>query len=167
MHELIIRSHKSIVRAAGLATAALLIAGAAQAQGKSHEHGESGDHGHKGKDKGAVVERRNGEVVAVPNRDVVVQRRVPPGLAKKPGMMPPGQYKKLYTTSQGADVLSGIFRNNGYTVTRVVPYGTSRYVYYRSHNGREHRAIIRPGTDRLSFVNVPSSLLSQVLSRLY
>ena len=82
-------------------------------------------------------------------------------------MMPPGQYKKYYTTSQGADVLSGIFRRGGYTVTRVVPSGSSRYVYYRLRNGTEQRAIIRPGTDRLGFSNVPASILSQELSRLY
>jgi hypothetical protein len=151
-------SNTTFLRAATIAAALLMVAGAAQAQGKGH--------GDKGKDKVVVVQRSNGEVVAVPRHDVAV-RKVPPGLAKKPGMMPPGQYKKLYTTSQGADVLSSVFRRHGYTVTRIVPSGTSRYVYYRLRNGREHRAIIRPGTDRLSFVNVPSSLLSQVLSSLY
>lgn len=163
MQELIMRSHKILLRSASFATAALLIAGVAQAQGDNHDHGDS--HGHK--DKVVVVQRANGEVVAVPKRDVIVERQVPPGLAKKPGMMPPGQYKKLYTTSQGADVLSGIFRSNGYTVTRVVPYGSSRYVYYRLRNGQEQRAIIRPGTDRLSFTNVPSRLLPLVMSRLH
>ena len=158
MQKPIMWSNKTFIRAASMAAALLMVASAAQAQGKGH--------GHKGKDKVVAVQRDNGEIVAVPRHGDAVGK-VPPGLAKKPGMMPPGQYKKLYTTSQGADVLSSVFRRHGYTVTRVVPSGTSRYVYYRLRNGREQRAIIRPGTDRLSFVNVPSSLLSQVLSSLY
>jgi hypothetical protein len=94
-------------------------------------------------------------------------RKVPPGLAKKPGQMPPGQYKKRYGTSQGADVLGGILRRRGYPVTRVVPAGVSRYVYYRLRDGSERRAIVSPGTDRLRFGNLPSGLLQEVLAALY
>lgn len=91
----------------------------------------------------------------------------PPGLAKKPGGMPPGQAKKVYNTADGADALSTLLRERGYTVTRVVP-GThdTRYVYYRLHKGREQRAVIRPGTARPAFTNVPSSLMRELMTRL-
>jgi hypothetical protein len=92
---------------------------------------------------------------------------VPPGLAKKPGQMPPGQYKKLYSTHQGASVLSDVLGRRGYPVVRSSDAGDSEYVYYRDHDGRIRRAIVSPGTDRLRFSNVPSSLLSEVISRLY
>lgn len=92
---------------------------------------------------------------------------VPPGLAKKPGQMPPGQYKKLYSTHQGASVLSDVLGRRGYPVVRSADAGQSEYVYYRDHDGRIRRAIVSPGTDRLRFSNVPSSLLSEVISRLY
>ena len=94
-------------------------------------------------------------------------RRIPPGLAKKPGQMPPGQYKKRYGTNEGADILGGIFRRNGYTVSQVVPNGQSQYVYYRLRDGTERRAIVSPGTDRLRFNNVPATLLQQVMAALY
>ena len=93
---------------------------------------------------------------------------VPPGLAKKPGGMPPGQYKKLYTADHGAYVLSDVLGHRGYTIVRRADAGTSEYVYYRDRDGRIRRAIVSPGDDRrLRFSNVPSSLLSEVLSRLY
>ena len=92
---------------------------------------------------------------------------VPPGLAKKPGQMPPGQYKKLYSTRHGATVLSDVLGRRGYPVVRSTDAGDSEYVYYRDHDGRLRRAIVSPGTDRLRFSNVPGSLLSEVISRLY
>jgi hypothetical protein len=92
---------------------------------------------------------------------------LPPGLAKKPGGMPPGQYKKLYNTHQGASVLSDVLGRRGYPVVRSTDAGDSEYVYYRDHDGRIRRAIVSPGSDRLRFSNVPSSLLSEVISRLY
>lgn len=168
--------HSQLSRALGLAAAALLVAGAAQAQGKGRDKGndKGKDHG-KERAEGAEQGIKEHAVVNAPQSGQVVRDRegrivavrVPPGLAKKPGRMPPGQYKKLYNVNQGADVLGGIFRNNGYTVTRVVPSGSSRYVYYRTRDGREQRAIVRPGTSQLSFSNVPPSLLQQVLARLY
>ena len=94
-------------------------------------------------------------------------RRIPPGLAKKPGGMPPGQYKKLYNADQGAGVLRDVMSRRGYTVVRSADAGQSEYVYYRLRDGSTRRAIVSPGTDRLQFSNVPSSLLSEVLSRLY
>lgn len=93
--------------------------------------------------------------------------KVPPGLAKKPGQMPPGQYKKRYGTNEGADVLGGILRRRGYSVLRVVPAGQSQYVFYRTPDGLERRAIVSPGADRLTFTNVPSALLREVLAALY
>ena len=166
--------HSHLSRALSLAAAALLVAGAAQAQGKGKGNEKGKGQEQKSAQAGEQASKEHGAVVVQPNTQVVrgpdgrlVGAKIPPGLAKKPGQMPPGQYKKLYNVNQGADVLGGIFRNNGYTVTRVVPSGSSRYVYYRSRNGREQRAIVRPGTSQLSFSNVPSSLLQQVLARLY
>jgi hypothetical protein len=95
-------------------------------------------------------------------------RRVPPGLAKKPGGMPPGQYKKLHrTTRDGAVVLGDVLGRRGYTVIRTADAGDSRYVYYRTRDGVTQRAIVSPGSERLRFSNVPGSLMSEVLSRLY
>src|SRR5262249_34004485 len=96
--------------------------------------------------------------------------RVPPGLAKKPGHMPPGQYKKMYRrygTYDGAYTLGQVMRQRGYTVTRIVPSGSSHLVYYRDNYGVMREAIVQPGADRLMFSNVPSSLLQLVLARLY
>ena len=54
------------------------------------------------------------------------------------------------------------------TIVRRTDAGTSEYVYYRDHDGRIRRAIVSPGDDRrLRFSNVPGSLLSEVLARLY
>ena len=92
---------------------------------------------------------------------------LPPGLAKKPGGMPPGQYKKQYSTEHGAGVLRDVLGRRGYPVVRMTDAGTSEHVYYRDHDGHVRRAIVSPGSDRLRFSNVPSSLLSEVLARLY
>jgi hypothetical protein len=143
----------------GVAAAVMALAGTAQAQGKG-----KGKEKHENKREHATLIRRaDGDVIVVPRNG----RKIPPGLAKKPGQMPPGQYKKLYGTQDGASVLSDIFRRRGYTVTRLVPYGESRYVYYRGTDGRIRRAIVSPGTDRLSFSNVPATILQEVLARLY
>jgi hypothetical protein len=179
-------------RLAGVAAAAFLVASAstAQAQGKGHgkeherAHADSrGDDRHR--DDRHVSQNRAGDdrhVNQDRDRDVrhVYRDRndydprydgsrkgVPPGLAKKPGGMPPGQYKKLYDTHRGASVLSDVLGRRGYPVVRSADAGTSEYVYYRDHDGRIRRAIVSPGTDRLRFSNVPSSLLSEVISRLY
>ena len=139
-------------RTLAIAAAAMTLAsGTALAQGKSHEKAKNEKHG------------RKNDVVRVESRGNVA---VPPGLAKKPGGMPPGQYKKLYPT-QGASVLRDVFIRHGYTVVRTTPYGESQYVYYRLPNGTVQRAIVAPGTSRLSFSNVPASLLQEVLSLLY
>ncbi|WP_309669714.1 hypothetical protein [Gemmatimonas sp.] len=94
-------------------------------------------------------------------------QKIPPGLAKKPGGMPPGQYKKRYGTREGATVLGDIFGRNGYPVRRITPYGESQYVYYRMPDGSERRAIVSPGADQLRFSNVPATLLQQVIAQLY
>lgn len=158
------RTH--IVRTFTLAAAALVLSATAQAQGN-------------GKAKGKQAAKKASASVAHPvhavTRDGRVIRnggydngvRVPPGLAKKPGQMPPGQYKKRYGTNEGADVLGGILRRRGYPVLRVVPSGQSQYVYYRMRDGSQRRAIVSPGTDRLTFQNVPASLLQEVLAKLY
>jgi hypothetical protein len=92
---------------------------------------------------------------------------LPPGLAKKPGGMPPGQYKKIYGTNQGASVLRDVLGRRGYTVVRSEHLGDRDYVYYRLRDGATRRAIVSPGSERLQFSNVPQSMLSEVLSRMY
>ena len=181
------RSHT--YRLFGAATAALLlVAGTAGAQGKGHGKGEGAEHGNKGRGHdNAQVEQRddrdgrdlrtdrgvyNGGVYQGRDnrdgRDVYGNgRKVPPGLAKKPGQMPPGQYKKRYGTNDGASVLSDILNRRGYNVVRTQPYGNSQYVYYRTRDGRLQRAIVTPGTERLGFSNVPTAIIREVLARLY
>jgi hypothetical protein len=155
------RSH--ISRILTIAAVGLVLAAPVEAQGRG---------GGKGKEKSAKIKKSDG-------RDVIVResggdivriergRKAPPGLAKKPGQMPPGQYKKIYNSYEGASVLGDIMRRRGYTVLRIVPVNDSRYVYYRYGNGLEQRAIVRPGADRLLFSNVPSSILQAVLAYLY
>jgi hypothetical protein len=182
-------------RLTGAAIAALLVAaaGTAQAQGKGHgkEHKSAevrGDERHR--DDRRVYDERQRDDRQRDDRHVYDSRNrddrhvydsrgdsdprydrgrkgVPPGLAKKPGQMPPGQYKKLYNAHQGASVLSDVLGRRGYTVVRNADAGTSEYVYYRDRNGTLRRAIVSPGEDRLRFSNVPSSLLGEVLARLY
>jgi hypothetical protein len=154
------RTHRVIFAA----TAALaLAAGSANAQGKSHDkdHGKAKSH----------ISREDADAIRLRELNEARYRntgsRVPPGLAKKPGQMPPGQYKKRYGTSEGASVLGDIFRRRGYTVTRVAPYGQSQYVYYRLRDGGERRALVSNGTDRLQFTNVPQTVLQAVLAQLY
>lgn len=181
-------------RILGVASALLLAATVAQAQGKEREkeHGKGKDkegkelraEGREERDRGedANVRRRDDNTVVWregrgrhdgrdrnDGRDVVGidGRRIPPGLAKKPGGMPPGQYKKRYQTSDGANVLRDILVGRGYTVVRTDNAGQSQYVYYRLRDGSVQRAIVSPGTDRLGFTNVPAALLREVLARLY
>jgi hypothetical protein len=131
----------------------------------------------------AVDPRREGQVVRAedPRRPAVYYpgtdprradtrdaRRVPPGLSRKPGNMPPGQYKKLHhNTHDGAVVLGDVLHRHGYTVVRTADAGDSRFVYYRLRDGQVHRALVSPGTERLRFANVPGTILSEVMSRLY
>ena len=71
------------------------------------------------------------------------------------------------SNADAACVLSDVLGRRGYPVVRSADAGASEYVYYRDHDGRIRRAVVSPGTDRLRFSNVPSSLLSEVISRLY
>lgn len=162
----------------GVAVASLvLIAASAGAQGKGHDKGDKG----KDRDKGKVERSENDDRdrdrrdirVGDDNRDhdrnrevFVDGRRIPPGLAKKPGGMPPGQFKKRFGTTQGVSVLSEILGQRGYTVVRTVPAGESRYVYYRASDGSVRRAIVSPGREQLTFTNVPADLLREVWARL-
>jgi len=152
---------KTIRNLAVAAAALAIFTGSAGAQGRGHGKGNKGASAEKG-DKSRSTVISGGDVVVVHH-----DRRVPPGLAKKPGQMPPGQYKKMYTVNEGTNVLRDVFGRHGYTVTRVVPSGTSRYVYYRRPDGQVVRAVVSPGTDRLGFVNVPSLILNELLTRLY
>jgi len=147
-------------RALCTAIAALALATStvdAQGKGKGHENGE-------GKKAGKVMTQKSGGEIA--SRRGVTTRKVPPGLAKKGGL-PPGQAKKIYHADEGVVALRDIFGRRGYTVVRVVPSGSSRYVYYRMNDGTERRAIVRPGAERLTFVNVPGAIMQDVLARLY
>lgn len=174
-------------RIVGLAAALLLTAAGAQAQGhsqdKDHGNGKDKDKqeqraegrdqrvdGRDARDRSVQVPTQNGRGVyrqGVDQRQVYNQdRRIPPGLAKKPGGMPPGQYRK-YAPSEGAGALRDVFQRHGYTVVRTDNAGASQYVYYRLRNGGVRRAIVSPGTNQLSFSNVPTSLLQEVLARLY
>jgi hypothetical protein len=156
-----------------LAAALLVTAAAAQAQGHSGDKGHGKDKGKdakelrtddRGTQGGSIWKGDRGDDRGTVNGN---GQRIPPGLAKKPGGMPPGQYKKRYGTQDGASVLGDIFGRHGYTVVRTTNAGDSRYVYYRLRDGSVHRAIVSPGTDRLVFSNVPRSLLQEVLARLY
>lgn len=91
---------------------------------------------------------------------------VPPGLAKKDGL-PPGQAKKLYRPDDGVIVLRDVFSHHGYRIIRTANDGDARIVFYRLGNGSLRRAIIRPGSEQLIFINVPNVLLREVLGRLY
>ncbi|HEY4131092.1 MAG TPA: hypothetical protein VGM50_10765 [Gemmatimonadaceae bacterium] len=150
-----------LIRVATIAATTLALASSAQAQDHNHDRSHDCDHKHD-RNCATVVHRSNGDVV-VRRNDV----RVPPGLAKKPGGLPPGQLRKRWSTGDGPNALSDVFRRHGYRVDRITTFGSSRYVYYRAPNGQLIRAIVSPGTDRLGFANVPSSLLQEVLSRLY
>jgi len=168
-------------RVAGIAAAALLVAsaGTAQAQGKGHgkEHKSAqaaarSDDRHRDDRRVYDERRRDDRRVYDSHGDYDprydrARNGVPPGLAKKPGGMPPGQYKKRYSADQGAYVLSDVLGRRGYPIVRRADAGTSEYVYYRDHDGRIRRAIVSPGDGRLRFSNVPSSLLTEVLARLY
>ena len=68
---------------------------------------------------------------------------------------------------QGAYVLSDVLGRHGYHVVRTADAGDSRYVYYRDQSGNLHRAIVSPGSDRLHFSSVPSTLLQELYARLY
>ena len=151
--------------------ALVLAAGSAGAQGKGKEKNRDKDdekeHGkaakHMSRDDAEAIRLRDMSRVRVDGNG----SRVPPGLAKKPGQMPPGQYKKRYGTNEGATVLGDILRGRGYTVSRVAPYGESQYVYYRLRDGAERRALVSSGTEGLQFTNVPATVLQAVLARLY
>lgn len=159
---------RNISKALGMAAMAIALATSAQAQGRGHDkdrgkHHDDRDDRDDRRDRSVIVHRADGDVLLVPRNHA----GVPPGLAKKPGGLPPGQFKKRYTTLQGANTLSSILRRRGYVVERVVPSNSSRLVYFRDDNGILHRAVVSPGTNQLGFSNVPASLLQQVMSALY
>jgi hypothetical protein len=174
---------KSLGFSSAVVTALCLAAAPVQAQGRGHaqdkDHGKSADHStaashrHTGDDdRGATTVRGRSDVPpglakkgGVPP-GLAKKGGVPPGLAKKGGV-PPGLANHRYDADQGAGTLRDILARHGYTVVRTRTDGNSRDVYYRYRNGMLHRAIVAPGTDRLSFSNVPSTVLKDVLARLY
>jgi hypothetical protein len=178
------------------AAALMMIAiGSADAQGKSKASASAkADKAASASAKGSarsgeVVRTRDGDViwrdgrVERDRRDGRVQRdrrdgrtprtvygngtKVPPGLAKKPGQMPPGQYKKLYSTRQGAGVLGEVLGRRGYPVQGISTYGDAHAVYYRRPDGSIARATVTQRNDRLGFANIPTVVLQEVLARLY
>lgn len=182
-----------------LAASLVLLSASADAQGKSKENKEHKEHKVKNKvervsdgnyerdrerDRERKSDRRDWDLNGNGVRDANErqewdrngngirdenERKIPPGLAKKPGQMPPGQYKKVrrYETSYGATTLSDILRSRGYVVDRVEAYGPSQYVYYRTTDGTVRRAVVSQGTERLTFTNVPADLVRLVLAKLY
>ena len=162
----------SLHHLAGAAAMALLLtsAGTAQAQGKGHgkKHDEHAqvrvDDRHRDVNHADPRYDHRGDY---DTRYGQGRKAIPPGLAKKPGGMPPGQYKKLYSTRQGASVLSDVLGRHGYSVVRSTDAGNSRYVYYRDHAGIVHRAVVTPSGDRLHFSSVPRTLLDEINGRLY
>lgn len=167
-----------LLRSVATATLALcVLAGgaAAQGKGKGHDKGDKGGKG-EGDDRGQRIPVAVGTRDGRDNSDIRDDRdrrddrdhdrRVPPGLAKKGGL-PPGQAKKMYRATDGVVALRDVFGRHGYTVVRTQPFGTGQYVYYRQGNGLVQRAVVYPGTDRLTFQNVPQLLLQEVLARLY
>ena len=162
-----------ISRMAGFAVAALFLAsaGTAQAQGKGHGKGhEKNEHAQvrdDDRDQDHHHDSRYQDRSDYDRRYDQGPRSIPPGLAKKPGGMPPGQYKKLYDAGQGASVLSDVLGRHGYSVVRTADAGDSRYVYYRDRVGTVHRATVTPSGDRLRFSAVPKALLDEIHNRLY
>jgi hypothetical protein len=145
----------SLLTALSVAVAGLCFAvGSADAQGKGHDHGRE----HR------RVQQAGGDYRVPPG--LARQGKVPPGLAKKGGL-PPGQAKKLYRADDGVGALRDAFGRHGYTVVRTTNNGDARYVYYRLGNGSVRRAIVRPGSSRLRFRNVPDALVREIYSRLY
>lgn len=175
------RSHLGRILALS-AAAMLVVSSSANAQGKGQEKSAKASKPAKQTAKVKHIDdlhdddrRSDRAIVRDGNRDIDGRHRdgygngvkQPPGLAKKPGGLPPGQYKKRYGTNDGADILGGVLRRRGYSVLRVEPAGDSRYVFYRLRDGSEQRAVVSPGTDRLRFRNVPASLLQEVLTAMY
>ena len=160
-------------RLAGFAVAALFLAsaGTAQAQGKGHGKGHDKDEHAQARsddhDRDHEHDARYENRTDYDHRYDQGRQSIPPGLAKKPGGMPPGQYKKLYNAGQGASVLSDVLGRHGYHVVRTANAGDSRYVYYRDRTGTVvHRAIVTPSGDRLRFSSVPAALLQELNARL-
>lgn len=161
-----------IGRMAGFAVAALFLAsaGPAQAQGKGHGKGhDKNEHAQlrNDRDRDHEHDSRYQDRSDYDHRYDQDRRSIPPGLAKKPGGMPPGQYKKLYDAGQGASVLSDVLGRHGYHVVRTADAGDSRYVYYRDRAGAVHRAIVTPTSGQLRFTSVPRTLLDEVMARLH
>jgi hypothetical protein len=157
----------------GFVVAALFLAsaGTAQAQGKGHGKGHDKDeHAQVRSDDRDRDHDRDGRYDNRSDYDHRYdqgRKSIPPGLAKKPGGMPPGQYKKVYTAGQGASVLSDVLGRHGYYVVRTANAGDSRYVYYRDRAGTVRRATVTPSGDRLRFSSVPAALLNEIHSRMY
>jgi hypothetical protein len=155
----------SLHHLAGVAAVALFLTSAstAQAQGKGHGKGHGDQHAQvRDDDHDRDASHRGRDARYEQGR-----KAIPPGLAKKPGGMPPGQYKKLYSARQGASVLSDVLGRHGYYVVRTADAGDSRYVYYRDRAGAVHRATVTPSGDRLRFTSVPRALLQEIHGRLY
>lgn len=165
-------------RMLGLAAAFILAAGAADAQGKGQDKGKGAEKSKAAKEARDDRDGRDGRAILRGDRDRGGDRdgrtvygngrKTPPGLAKKPGGMPPGQYKKRYSTTEGSSVLRDILLGRGYRVVRTENAGALQYVYYRGTDGVMRRAVVRQGDDdRLHFGNLPQAITREVLLRLY
>jgi hypothetical protein len=165
---------RSLARALGAAAALLtLAAGAAGAQGKGKAQGGKAKSESQGDAKGgAKAHSGSGVAVEVSRGGQQPNARgngTPPGLAKKPGGMPPGQYKKRYRPDDGVVILRDVFRREGYTVVRVEVSGDRRFVFYRLRSGPVQRVVVSPGAadaQRPTITNAPSSVVGKVLARM-
>ena len=142
---------RSLARAVGAVVVALgVAAGAAGAQGKGN-----------GQHAAQPAPRRGGDAHASARAN-----GTPPGLAKKPGGMPPGQYKKRYRPDDGVLILRDVFSREGIRVIRVERSGDLRYVIYRTKTGTTARATVRPGEDRPVITGAPRTVTARVMERM-
>ncbi|HEX6859313.1 MAG TPA: RcnB family protein [Caulobacteraceae bacterium] len=132
---------KTTIFAATAALAgALAMAGAADA--KPHKHGDQ----HRAWD--------------AQHHHWVEQNWTPPGLAKKPGGMPPGQYKKLHDYNVGSYLPNNYYRNDSYYVPN------SYYGQYNLPAPPAGYQWVRVGND-VYLAQTRTGLISQVIADLF
>ena len=123
--------------AAAAAVSALALAGAAEAKPK-HKHQKNWDGDHR-----------------------YAQNWTPPGLAKKPGGMPPGQYKKLQRQYDvGGYLPNNYYRNDNYYVPQ------SYYGQYNLPPAPHGYQWMRVGND-VYLAQTRTGLISQVIADLF
>ena len=84
----------------------------------------------------------------------------PPGLAKKPGGMPPGQYKKQHQYNAGGYLPNNYYRNDNYYVPQ------SAYGQYNLPPAPQGYEWVRVGND-VYLAQTRTGLISQVIADLF